>query len=229
MPSVLLQLVSKIIVTSKPCLDVRHIQQFLHSRWTHAILRGGHRENRMACSSSRQRFHYTIEYRDCEWVQTIISPSLSTSLNSVPGWTPSFAENHLTDQTRRSQPSGLQGVPSSWRTLSSASRRRISFSVRVGGTMRAMNAPNCPFKQLSKQVLQSLEHFIHTSVHIPPNRSTQATPFLPYSAFSGPPSSSASTMRKIALDTNATCVLVHQRSFTLWTQANTKYVQQTAA
>lgn len=52
-----------------------------------------------------------------------------------------------------------QGLPSSSRTLISASRRLISLSVRVGGTILANNAP--------------------TKVQSPPKRKTHATPFFP--------------------------------------------------
>ena len=65
-----------------------------------------------------------------------------------------------------------------------------------------------PTRQSTEERLQL------TNVHTPPNGSTHATPFLPYSAvlFVGSSSTSASTMRKIRLDASATCERARERS-----------------
>src|SRR5271156_5751133 len=78
-------------------------------------------------------------------------------------------------------------IYSSPRSFISPSRRRIAFSVGVGGTLRANNAPN--------------------REHAPPKRSTQATPFLPRYVFVPFTNSSVpapSTILKIILVAMAT-------------------------
>jgi hypothetical protein len=95
------------------------------------------------------------------------------------------------------------GALSSRSSFSSANMRLISFSVRVGGTMRANIAPICLQRQ---HVTKSNSNGRLTNVHRPPKRSTHATPFLPKYVLwlVGSSSISASTTRKIALDTRAT-------------------------
>lgn len=77
------------------------------------------------------------------------------------------------------------GKAPSPRSFSSPSRRRIAFSVGVGATPRANNAPS--------------------NVQSPPKRKTQPTPVFP--RYVVPPvelTSAPSTIRKIALVTRAT-------------------------
>jgi hypothetical protein len=78
-------------------------------------------------------------------------------------------------------------VDSSPRSFISPSRRRIAFSVGVGGTPREINAAN--------------------RAHSPAKRSTQATPFLPryvFVSFASPATLVPSTILKIILVTTAT-------------------------
>jgi hypothetical protein len=69
-----------------------------------------------------------------------------------------------------------------------ARRRRIAFSVTVGGTARAMSAANC--SSSARGVHVCCHETGPTSVQRPPKRSTQATPSFPRYTFSWLPGAS---------------------------------------